>query len=55
MANLNAGIYTIEIHYKSLVAINTPAPCDWQGAVLQVMWFKDTSAVLDSCVCSTDY
>ena len=34
ITNLNAGLYTIEIHYKSPVAINTPATWDWQGAVL---------------------
>ena len=51
MTNLNAGIYTIEIHYKSPVAINILAPWDWQGAVLQVMWFKDARAVSDGINC----
>ena len=51
MTNLNAGLYTIEIHYKSPVAINTPATWDWQGAVLQVMWFKDARAVSDGMNC----
>ena len=51
MTNLNAGIYTIEIHYKSPVAINTLATWDWQGAVLQVMWFKDARAVSDGINC----
>ena len=51
MANLNAGLYTIEIHYISPVAINTGATWDWQGAVLQVMWFKDARAVSDGINC----
>jgi len=40
-----------EIHYKSPVAIITPANWDWQGAVLQVMWFKDARAVSDGINC----
>ena len=51
MANLNAGHYTIEIHYKSPVAINTVASWDWQTAVLQVMWFEDARAVSDGIKC----
>ena len=51
MANLNAGKYTFEIHYKSPVAINTLASWDWQGAVLQVMWFEDARAVSDGIKC----
>ena len=31
MANLNAGYYTFEIHYKYSVAINMGANWDWQG------------------------
>ena len=51
MANLNAGHYTIEIHYKSPVAINIQANWDWQTAVLQVMWFEDARAVSDGIKC----
>ena len=51
MANLNAGYYTIEIHYKSPVIINVPADWDWQTAVLQVMWFEDARAVSDGIKC----
>ena len=51
MANLNAGYYTIEIHYKSPVAINVGANWDWQTAVLQVMWFEDARAVSDGIKC----
>ena len=51
MANLNAGHYTFEIHYKSPVAINVPANWDWQTAVLQVMWFEDARAVSDGIKC----
>ena len=51
MANLNAGKYKFEIHYKSPVAINVPANADWQGAVLQVMWFEDARAVSDGIKC----
>jgi len=51
MANLNAGLYTLEVHYKSPVPINNPANRDWQGAVLQVMWFKDAHAVSDGINC----
>ena len=29
MANLNPGYYTIEVHYKSSVAISMPASYDW--------------------------
>ena len=45
MANLNAGHYTFEIHYKSPLAIIVPANADWQTAVLQVMWFEDARVV----------
>ena len=48
MANLNAGL---GIHYKSPVAIDTPANWSWQGAVLQVMWFKDACAISDGINC----
>ena len=51
MANLNAGHYTIEIHYKSPVAIDVPDTWDWQTAVLQVMWFEDARAVSDGIKC----
>jgi len=51
MDNLNAGLYTFKIHYKSQVAVNTEAEWDWQGAVLQVMWFKDARAVSDGINC----
>ena len=51
MANLNAGHYTIEIHYKSPVAINVKANYDWQTAVLQVMWFEDARVVSDGIKC----
>ena len=51
MANLNPGYYTFEIHYKYSVAINMPANWDWQGAVLQVMWFEDARAVSDGIKC----
>ena len=51
MANLNAGHYTIEIHYKSPKAFNIPANWDWQTAVLQVMWFEDARVVSDGIKC----
>ena len=51
MANLNAGHYTFEIHYKSPVAVNAPANADWQTAVLQVMWFEDARVVSDGIKC----
>ena len=51
MANLNAGYYTFEIHYKSPVAINVRANWDWQTAVLQVMWFEDARVVSDGIKC----
>jgi len=51
MDNLNAGLYTFEIYYKSPVAINNPANNDWQSAVLQVMWFKDAHAVSNGINC----
>ena len=51
MANLNAGHYTFEIHYKSLKAINVAGDWDWQTAVLQVMWFEDARVVSDSIKC----
>ena len=51
MANLNNGHYTIEIHYKSPVAINVEANWDWQTAVLQVMWFEDGRVVSDGIKC----
>ena len=51
MANLNAGYYTFEVHYKSPVPINVPANSDWQTAVLQVMWFEDARVVSDGIKC----
>ena len=51
MANLNAGYYTFEIHYKSPAAINVGANADWQTAVLQVMWFEDARVVSDGIKC----
>ena len=51
MANLNAGHYTIEIHYKSPVAIDMLAKWDWQAATLQVMWFEDARVVSDGIKC----
>ena len=51
MANLNAGHYTFEIHYKSLAVINVPASENWQTAVLQVMWFEDARVVSDGIKC----
>ena len=51
MANLNAGHYTIEIHYKSPKAIYEYAGSDWQTAVLQVMWFEDARVVSDGIKC----
>ena len=51
MANLNAGHYNFEIHYKSRVAVTALAIRDWQGAVLQVMWFEDARVVSDGIKC----
>ena len=51
MANLNAGYYKFEIHYKSTVAINVGANLGWQTAVLQVMWFEDARVVSDGIKC----
>ena len=51
MANLNAGYYTFEIHYKSPKDIDEKANYDWQTAVLQVMWFEDARAVSDGIKC----
>ena len=51
MANLNAGYYTIEIHYKSPAVVNVRANSDWQTAVLQVMWFEDARVVSDGIKC----
>ena len=51
MANLNAGHYSIEIHYQSPVAVNVGGNWDWQTAVLQVMWFEDARAVSDGIKC----
>ena len=39
--------YTINLY----LAINNPVSNDWQGAVLQVMWFKDARAVSDGINC----
>ena len=51
MANLNAGHYTFEVHYKSPVAIHTTVAANWQTAVLQVMWFEDARVVSDGIKC----
>ena len=51
MANLNPGYYTIEVQYKSPVAINMPASLDWQTAILQVVWAEDAQAVSDGVKC----
>ena len=51
MADLNAGYYTFEIHYKSPVAFNVAVNDDWQTAVLQVMWFEDARVVSDGIKC----
>ena len=51
MANLNAGHYTFEIHYKSPVAIHITTIENWQTAVLQVMWFEDARVVSDGIKC----
>ena len=51
MANLNAGHYTLEIHYRSPVAVNVAGNGDWQTAVLQVMWFEDAHVVSDGIKC----
>ena len=51
MANLNAGHYTLEIHYRSPVAVNVAENQDWQTAVLQVMWFEDARVVSDGIKC----
>ena len=51
MANLNAGHYNFEIHYKSSAAFNILANVDWQTAVLQVMWFEDARVVSDGIKC----
>ena len=53
MANLNPGYYSIELHYKSPVAINMPANADWQTAILQVVWAEDAYAVSDSIKCDS--
>ena len=51
MANLNAGHYKFEIHYKSPVAFQIGGSGDWQTAVLQVMWFEDARVVSDGIKC----
>ena len=51
MANLNPGYYTIEVHYKSPVAINMAASSDWQTAILQVIWAEDASVASDNIKC----
>ena len=51
MANLNPGLYTFEVHYKSLLPIYMPTSWDWQAAILQVMWFEDAYAVSDGINC----
>ena len=51
MANLNPGYYTIEVHYKSPVAINMAANLDWQTAILQVVWAEDAHVVSDNIKC----
>ena len=51
MANLNAGHYNFEIHYKSPLGFKVQANWDWQTAVLQVMWFEDARVVSDGIKC----
>ena len=51
MANFDPGYYTIEVHYKSSVAINMAADADWQTAILQVVWAEDAYAVSDNIKC----
>ena len=51
MANLNAGHYNFEIHYKSPVAIHTSVAQNWQTAALQLMWFEDARVVSDDIKC----
>ena len=51
MANLNAGHYTFEVHYKSPVTEDVASNWDWQTAVLQVMWFEDARVVSDGIKC----
>ena len=51
MANLNPGYYTIEVHYKSSVAISMLAGWDWQTAILQVVWIEYASVASDSIKC----
>ena len=53
MANLNPGDYTIEVYYKSPVAINMASEWDWQTAILQVVWAEDAYAVSDSIKCDS--
>ena len=53
MANLNPGEYTIEVHYKSPVAINMASEWDWQTAILQILWAEDSYAVSDSIKCDS--
>ena len=51
MANLNPGYYTIEVHYKSPVAIKMPSSYDWQTAILQVVWAEDAYVASDGIKC----
>jgi len=51
MANLSPGYYTIEVHYKSPVAVNVRASWDSQTAVLQAMWFRDAQTVSSTIKC----
>ena len=51
MANLNPGLYTFEVHYKSPVPITVLSSWDWQTAILQVIWFDDARAVSDGIKC----
>ena len=53
MTNLNPGYYTIEVQYKSPVAINMPASLDWQTAILQVVWAEDAYAISDDIKCDS--
>ena len=53
LANLSPGYYTIKVHYKLPVAINMPADWDWQTAILQVVWAKDTYAVSNDIKCDS--
>ena len=50
MVNLNPGLYTIGVLYKSPVAISMP-DYDWQAVILQVVWAEDAEVASDSIKC----